>query len=202
MAAIKAVLFDLGGVLVEIAGEQHMLSLLGQRMTREEMWHMWLHSTAVRDHETGRIEAAQFAQDLIAEFKINISPDEFLSGFKGWLKAPFPSARELLDDTSRHFITGILSNSSAVHWPIVESMDLHQRVHHVVASHELGQIKPDRACFEQALKIIGVEARETIFFDDNQLNVDGALACGIQAHRVYGATQARNKLCELGLLLP
>ncbi len=202
MAAIKAVLFDLGGVLVEIAGEQHMLSLLGQRMTREELWNMWLHSTAVRAHETGRITSAQFAEDLIAEFDIDISPDEFLSGFKGWLKAPFPGAQALLDDTSRHFITGILSNSSAVHWPIVESMNLHHRVHHVVTSHELGQIKPDRAYFEQALKIVGVQPQETIFFDDNQLNVDGALVCGIQAYHVYGAAQTRRKLCELGLLQP
>jgi HAD superfamily hydrolase (TIGR01509 family) len=200
MAAIRAVLFDLGGVLVELGGEAHMLSLLGQRMTREEMWSMWLHSTAVRAHESGRITSAQFAQDLVAEFEIDISADEFLSGFKGWLKAPYPGAEALLDDTSRRFITGILSNTSAVHWPIVESMDLHHRVHHVVTSHELGQIKPDRAYFEQALKIVGVEPQETIFFDDNQLNVDGALGCGIQAHRVIGAAQTRRKLCELGLL--
>jgi glucose-1-phosphatase len=200
MTAIKAVLFDLGGVLVEFAGEQHMLSLLEQRMSREEMWRMWLHSTAVRAHETGRITSAQFAEDLVAEFEIDISPDEFLSGFKDWLKAPFPGAQALLDDTSRHFITGILSNTSAVHWPIVESMNLHHRVHHVVNSHELGQIKPDRAYFEQALKIVGVQPQETIFFDDNQLNVDGARACNIQAYHVYGAAQTRRTLCDLGLL--
>jgi HAD superfamily hydrolase (TIGR01509 family) len=200
MAAIKAVLFDLGGVLVELAGEQHMLSLLEQRMTREELWRRWLQSSAVRAHETGRITSAQFAEDLVVEFEIDISPEEFLAGFKGWLKAPFPGAEALLDDTSRQYITAILSNTSAVHWPIVESMNLHHRVHHVVKSHELGQIKPDRAYFEQALKIIGILPQDTIFFDDNKLNVDGARACDIHAYHVYGAAQARSALCDLGLL--
>lgn len=185
---------------MELTGKQHLLGLLAQRMTREEMWKMWLHSPAVREHETGRISARQFARDLVVEFGLRISPDEFLSGFKGWLKGPFPGAQALLDDTSRRFTTGILSNTSSIHWPIVETMDLHHRVHHIVASHELGELKPDRAYFEKALNIVGAMPGEALFFDDNQINVDGALACGIQAHRVNGAIETRAKLTQLGLL--
>ena len=141
MTKIKAVLFDLGGVLVELSGEQHLLALLGNRMTREQMWEQWLHSSAVRAHETGRISATQFAQDLVVEFGIGIPAEEFLAGFRGWLKAPFPGAQTLLDDTTRRFTTGILSNTSGMHWPIVEGMDLHHRVHHIVVSHEVGELR-------------------------------------------------------------
>ena len=201
MQKIKTVLFDLGGVLVEISGERHMLALLGNRMTREQMWERWLHSRAVRAHETGRISAAQFARDLVAEFDIAIPAEEFLSGFAGWLKAPFPGAQTLLDDTTQRFTTGILSNTSGVHWPIVKTMGLHQRVHHIVASHEVGELKPDHAFFSTALRIVGSAPEEAVFFDDNQINVDSARECGMQAYRVYGTTETRNKLIELGLLL-
>ena len=200
MQQVKAILFDLGGVLVELSGEQHMLSLLGHRMTRAQMWELWLHSSAVRAHETGRISAAQFAQDLVREFGLAISAEEFLCGFAGWLKAPFPGAQALLDDTTQRFTTGILSNTSGLHWPIVEGMDLHHRVHHIVASHKVGELKPDHAFFHAALQIVGIAPEEAVFFDDNQINVDSARDCGMQAYRVYGAVETRNKLVELGLL--
>lgn len=202
MTKIKAVLFDLGGVLVELSGEQHLLALLGNRMTREQMWEQWLHSSAVRAHETGRISATQFAQDLVAEFGIGISAEEFLAGFRGWLKAPFPGAQRLLDDTTQRFTTGILYNTCGFHWPIVGKIDLHHRVHHVVVSHEVGELKPDRAFFTAALQIVGAAPEEAVFFDDNQINVDGARDCGMQAYRVYGAVETRSKLVELGLLAP
>ena len=51
----KAILLDLGGVLVEIAGEREMLKLLGSNFSREQMWARWLASPAVRTHERGEI---------------------------------------------------------------------------------------------------------------------------------------------------
>jgi hypothetical protein len=54
-------LFDVGGVLVHLSGVECMLSWMGEKATRDKMWHMWLHSTPVRDFERGRIGAEEFA---------------------------------------------------------------------------------------------------------------------------------------------
>ena len=64
----RAVLLDMGGVLVELGGEKPFLELLGGTHTRESMWQMWLQSPAVRAHETGRLDTRGFAEAAVAEF--------------------------------------------------------------------------------------------------------------------------------------
>ncbi len=197
---VTAVFFDLGGVLVELTGEQHMLGLLGHRMTLEQMWQIWLHSSAVRAHETGSISAESFARAVVTEFGLDISPEAFLAGFRTWIKAPFAGARELVSDVSARYTTAILTNTSAVHWPIIDAMGFASAVDHVVASHLIGAVKPDRTFFQHALTRLNLTPDQTVFFDDNQINVDGAQSCGIAAFRVVGINQTRSRLIELGLL--
>jgi len=48
-------LFDIGGVLVELCGAPKILEWLGNRVSYEEMRSMWTHSDAVRSYEKGLI---------------------------------------------------------------------------------------------------------------------------------------------------
>ncbi|MBK7792075.1 MAG: hypothetical protein IPJ62_05835 [Betaproteobacteria bacterium] len=52
-APFDAILFDLGGVLIELAGVERMLSWCPGVATTDELWRLWLHSPAVRRCETG-----------------------------------------------------------------------------------------------------------------------------------------------------
>src|ERR1700722_2974295 len=58
---IQVLLFDVGGVLVELSGVETMLEWLGRRVTADELWRMWLQSVPVRQFETGRIDAGAVA---------------------------------------------------------------------------------------------------------------------------------------------
>ena len=58
---IRVVLFDVGGVLVELSGVATLLDWLDHRITAQELWSLWLHSPSVRAFETGRVDAGQFA---------------------------------------------------------------------------------------------------------------------------------------------
>src|SRR5687768_14527757 len=78
------IVFDLGGVLIELAGVNRMLELLQHRITVEELWTRWLTSTSVHQFETGQIEAQQFAQAVLAEFDLPISATQFLDEFTAW----------------------------------------------------------------------------------------------------------------------
>jgi glucose-1-phosphatase len=198
--AIRAVFFDLGGVLVELGGEAHMLSLMGGGTSLEALWRTWLSSPAVRDHETGRIGADAFATALVAELGLAIGPAEFLAGFRTWIRGPFEGAHALVDDVRSRYRTALLTNTSGVHWPLIEELDLTGRFHHVVASHLVGEVKPDPAFYRIALEAAGIEAAEALFLDDNQVNIEGARACGMQAERVYGAAGARAALVARGLI--
>lgn len=196
----RTVLLDLGGVLVELGGEQPFLEMIGGELTRDELWHRWLHSPAVRAHETGRMTSDAFAAEAVREFGLALAPEEFLAHFRGWLHQPYEGVHALLADLSGRHRTAILTNISGVHWPIAESYGLFGLVERVFASFQMGAIKPDREFFEIALAELGAEAGGAVFLDDNRVNVEGARALGIEAHVVRGLDETRATLVGLGLL--
>ena len=200
MKTPKAILFDLGGVLCELRGEAHMVKLLGGSYTREQMWRAWLASPAVRAHESGRLSETDFARQVVAEFDLDITPESYLIEFRDWLIGPFPGARELLSITKARYQTALLSNMGSVHWRKIEKMDLLPHVHHALPSFKLGAVKPDREYFQRALSVMNVSPDEAIFFDDNQINCDGAIAFGITTYCTRGVAETRAKLVELKLL--
>ena len=75
-------LFDVGGVLVQLSGVKTMLEWMGETATSEEMWHMWLHSTPVRVvaplGEVTPASPSKTSSDL--SFSSNTSSDVFQSG--------------------------------------------------------------------------------------------------------------------------
>ncbi len=196
---IKAVFLDLGGVLVELAAEREMRAFTGG-LPREEMWARWLRSPAVRVHEVGDMSPEQFAREVLREYGSTASPEEFLQSFGRWIVGPYPGVSELIDQLSARYTTALLTNTCAYHWTHIETLGLPQRFHHVIASHLAHKIKPDRSFYEEALAKSGVAAHEAIFFDDNEINCEGARACGIEACRVLGADALRAALRERKLL--
>jgi len=197
---IKAVLFDFGGVLAELRAEAHLLPLIKERMTREEMWTRWSYSPAVRAHETGRISAQEFARQVVREFDIQVSPEIFLDGFRRWIVGAFAETPALIRDVAARYTTGFVSNTSALHWSVIESLDILPYMHHRFASWQVGRIKPDREYFDFVLETMKLEPHEAVFLDDSNVNIAAAKALGIDAYCVEGALQARRQLVEMGLV--
>jgi glucose-1-phosphatase len=198
--AIRAVWFDLGGVLVELGAEDHLRSVMGDRFDSQTFWPRWMASAAVRAHETGRMPAADFAAAIAREFDMAVSPEEFLAGFGSWVRGVHDGSLELLHEVGQRHQTALLSNTCQAHWPIIEATGIPQAIHHVMASFTVGEIKPDRAFFEKVMKTTDTAANEAVFFDDILINVEAARACGLTAFQVRHPTEARKHLVELGLL--
>src|ERR1700690_2782274 len=99
---ISVLLFDVGGVLVELSGVETMLGWLGGGggggggVTTDELWRMWLQSKSVRDFETGRVTADEFAAGVIEEFRLPVGRQQFLTSFTGWPTGLFPGTLEML----------------------------------------------------------------------------------------------------------
>lgn len=196
---ITTILYDLGGVLVRLRSDAHVRKLIGERMTREQFWSVWAHSPAMRAHETGKIDAAAFAQAMVRELEVEDSPEEFLRDFSDWIVGPFEETAELLRTTHARYQTALLTNTSALHWPVIESLNILPYMHHVHASFQVGMIKPDLDYFETALSKVGCRPEEALFFDDSALNVAAAQSIGIDAHRVDGAGEVLGVLMRRGL---
>jgi HAD superfamily hydrolase (TIGR01509 family) len=196
-ADIRVLLFDVGGVLVELGGINTLLGWLDHRIAVDEVWRRWLESVAVRQFETGRIEAPEFAAGVIAEFGLAVEPREFLDSFIGWPTGLYPGALEMLSRIPQRYQRALLSNSNSLHWPrMLGEMGLGAAVDTHFVSHLIGRVKPDRETFEHVLATLDCRPAQMLFFDDNALNIEAARALGIQAVRVLGVAQTRQALIE------
>jgi len=198
---IELIVFDLGGVLVELAGIQRMMEWTGSSMALPDLWRRWLTSPAVREFESGRISEDEFARRLIAEFALPVDVPEFKRDFDAWVKGPFPGAAATVERLACSFKLAILSNTNHQHWRKIESeMGFVHHFHYTFLSCRTGHFKPDPEAYLAIPRATGCPAARTLYFDDQQTNVDGALAVGMQARRVNGIDGVLLALTDLGVL--
>jgi glucose-1-phosphatase len=194
-------LFDVGGVLVQLSGVKTMLEWMGETATSEEMWHMWLHSTPVREFERGRMDAAEFAAAVTAEFRLPVQPQEFLDSFTGWVTGLYPGTLEMLSQIPSSYQRAVLSNSNVLHWTrVIDDLRLGAAFEHQFVSHLTGRIKPDADAFQGVVESLGCRPKDVLFLDDNILNVEAAKRFGMQAIRVQGIGETRAALIERGII--
>jgi glucose-1-phosphatase len=198
---LKVILFDVGGVLVELGGVQWVLDRMGPDATTDALWPLWLRSPSVRAFERGLIDSQVFATGILTELGIESASDDFLLSFAAWPTGLYPGALELVASIPRQYERALLSNSNMLHWPrILGEMSLADVFEHRFSSHLIGKIKPDEEAFHHVIDALQCRAGEVLFLDDNQLNVEAARRVGMQAERVRGIAEARTALQQAGVL--
>jgi HAD superfamily hydrolase (TIGR01509 family) len=198
--AIDVVLFDLGGVLIELGGVTSMMELAGID-TDDELWRRWLSCRWVRTFERGQCSDEDFAAGVIRDWELSVEPQTFLDAFRAWPIGPLPGAEVLVQQVRRCVPTGCLSNTNTLHWeqnfakwPIFEAFDFR------FLSFELGVVKPDRDLFDRVAEALPVPPDRVLFLDDNLINVEGATAAGFVGRHTRGVDEARDALIAAGVI--
>ncbi len=201
MKPCDVILFDIGGVLVELDGFPFEPQWSALDLTDEEFWKRWLDSRAVRDFEGGRSTPEEFAKDMVKEFALSVEPGLFLRRFRDWPRAPYPMIRGILDSLYGRYELGCLSNSNAIHWKrFTEEIEEFGLFEYCFLSHDLGMLKPDREIFRHVIHQVETHPGRIFYVDDTSTNVEAASLEGITAHRVKGDRELTAKLRELELL--
>lgn len=196
----SGILFDIGGVLVALDGVPTLARLLRVEESHETLHALWLTSSSVVLHETGKLSAPEFAQGVVADLKLPISPEAFLREFMAWPTALHPGALELLDAIPDSYRVAALSNTCAAHWEMISAMGLQGRFHQTYLSHQIGYLKPSREAYEMTLEGMGLPAAEVLFLDDGLRNVEAARSLGMNAHRAMNLDDAKAVLKTYGVL--
>jgi len=198
MRNLNTLLFDLGGVLIELGSVADMMATSPQEP--ESIWENWITSSSVSSFESGNCNEVTFSQSMVEEFQLTISPDEFLVRFKAWPRGTYEGATELLEALSRRYRLICLSNTNSTHY---HHFLKHQAVmSHFEASflsHQTGVLKPQAAAFENVLCGLGLAPDEVLFFDDHASNVRAARDMGFHAEKVNAPSDIEKRLNELGL---
>lgn len=199
--SVSAVVFDLGGVLIDwnprylyrslIADEREMETFLAEVCTPE--WNGRLDAGGSWDEAVEKLASEHPAQrDLIVAFHERW--DEMLGGA---IDESVELLRELRSTNVRLFA---LSNWSAEKFPIARARyPFLAWFEAIVVSGEVGFAKPDPRIFRHLFDRHELEPRSTVFIDDWQPNIAAASDLGMIAIRFEGAQGVRRRLRELGV---
>lgn len=197
---IAGILFDIGGVLVALDGGPSLAKLLRIEPDDEALHAMWVASPSVVAHETGKMDTAAFAAAVVADLKLPVTAERFLQEFCSWPMGLLPGALQLLDEIPETYLVAALSNTSAVHWEKIRTMDLVDKFDQTYLSHQIGCLKPTTEAFLVALRGMGLSPSDVLFLDDGLRNIDAAAKLGMHAHLARGPKEARRVLAQYGVI--
>lgn len=195
---IKNIIFDLGGVIINLAvtkTHQAFASLSG--LTLEEINAIVHQGTFFNDYEKGLITDAEFRNHLRKSLKLNLDDAQLDQAWNAML-LDIPIERiQLLERLKGDYNLYLLSNTNNIHLQCFNQqvnqltgfLALDQYFHRAYYSHLMKMRKPDVEIYEHVLQSNDLLPHETIFLDDNKDNLAGANKAGIQTFHVQHPDQ-------------
>jgi 2-haloacid dehalogenase len=199
----SAVVFDVGNVLY---GWDPDSFLVRQIADDEERLRFIEDSDFFGWHETldGGRPHAEAAAELSEKFPAYAELIQAWSDrFGETISGPVPGTHAIVEELdARGVPLFAITNFSAEFWAPFHEREraFFGRFRDIVVSGAEKLLKPDPAIYYLALHRFGLKPEEALFIDDRQINVDGALAVGMDAHLFIDADDLRARLRAEGLL--
>jgi len=189
MEKIKNIIFDLGGVFIDIdfkATENAFVSLGVPNFNDYYTQHTA--STLFEDLETGKVSPEKFYERFRKETGTALTDSQIRDAWNAML-GRFPVERlSWLEEIGFRYKIYLFSNTNIIHYHAFQKIyqectgkenfdNYFIKAHY---SHELGLRKPYPESFKKLLAIENLVAEETLFIDDSYKNIEGAKEVGLQ----------------------
>ena len=189
-ASIKNIIFDFGGVILNIDYKLTQRAFAKLGVTDFDL----LYSQAVQNElfdllEKGFISPSDFRKEVRKFIHGDVSDMQIDEAWNAML-LDLPEERvRLLDTLKKKYRLFLLSNTNQIHFTAFSSYmkskfkrDIFSEVFDkAYLSHEVKMRKPDAEIFEFLLKEQNLKKEETLFIDDSIQHIKGARAIGIPA---------------------
>jgi HAD superfamily hydrolase (TIGR01509 family) len=198
LMAIRAVIFDLGRVLVALDFSRAL-----RRYPQCDLAAVVKFSTAddaqFTAYNRGDISPRQFHFYLTQKFSLPLSFADFRTVWTD-IFSPMPGMRELVAELRRKYKLGLLSDTDPLHWAYLRRKFawLREAFPAPTLSFRERLTKPAPELFRRAAQAVNEPPSRCLFIDDRADNVAGAASVGMSAVQFSGAANLR---CELARIL-
>lgn len=195
--AIKAVVFDMGGVLLDAVNYKYFRKMEGITDTDEKTIRKFIRSLLIY-YESGRMTKHEFDSKIAKRFGIKESEVKwpiFLYD-NGRVKKDMVALAKAL---SKKYKVACITNVDKSRYYYSKSLIDFSIFRFVLSSCYFGVSKPDRRIYLNAIKRLRVKPEETLFIDDMEENVIGARKVGMNAVHFKGITELKKSLKTYGI---
>ena len=198
MEGIKNIIFDLGGVILNIDYTLPIKAFKSLGVTDfDEMYSKKQQLDFFDQLETGQIATNEFVQEIQKHCKTPLHESDIINAWNSII-LDFPLRRlQILQQLQLHFNTFLLSNTNEIHEKAFNQVLQQTCGYPTLAvffdktylSHRIGIRKPDKAAFELILNDNQLKPDETLFIDDSIQHIEAAAALGLKTiHMKDGMT--------------
>ncbi len=194
---IKNLLFDLGGVIMDIRREncEEAFRKLGMADIGDFLGD-YGQTGPFAALEEGTIDPEVFRDEVRRHIPQPVTDDEIDNAFNQFLVGiPVERLRQLHELRKKYGVY-LLSNTNHIMWDSKiadefrkDGLRREDYFDGMVTSFEAKCCKPDPRIFDYVVEHLGILPEETLFFDDSQANVDAAITLGFNAVRVAPGTE-------------
>lgn len=189
---IQNLLFDLGGVIMDINRMKAVEALRGIGMQKpEEMLGDYGQRGPFLALERGEITPAEFRAELRPYFNRIVADEDIDAAFCEFLRGIPVERLHALEHLHKRYRIYLLSNTNALMWYryilpefTKDGHDINHYFDGIIASFKVKAYKPEASIFKAAERELGIIPEETLFFDDSEVNVEAARRLGFHAELV------------------
>jgi len=193
MTATKNIIFDLGGVLLDIDFKKSISAFEKLGVDNfEEMFSQLKADELFEKLETGKLTEEEFYAAIKKRTKTNITDKEIAGAWNALILDFRTESLDFLEWLAPRYHLYLLSNTNEIHLKYFQQVFRKQTgkplldVYFIKAwySHKLGLRKPGAAIFEFVLDQENITAAETLFIDDTLINIETAQNMGFKTHHL------------------
>ena len=201
MPEIKALFWDLGGVLLSNAWDRTQRAQALQKFQLDEIEFHDRHEMLVSSFERGKITLEEYLDRTVFYRERPFTRDQFKS-FMYSLSQPDGEALNLaraLAKSGKYLMSTINNESRELNLYRIETFKLREIFSLFVSSCYVGLRKPEVGIYQLALDITQQNPEESCFIDDRELNLESAAKLGMRTIRMESARQLQVELASLGV---
>ncbi len=189
MAITRAIVFDLGNVLIDI-DFMRCVDYWRRRaaVPAAQIMARFRTDRHYEAFERGHLPAEAYFGILRRQLGLDLAGEDMTAGWNRIIRGEKPGVRKWLLKLKVYYPLYVLTNTNEVHaveWG-ARHQDLLQHFNGLFVSSRMGCRKPDAEAYQQVIEGIDVPAAQIVFLDDTLENVEGALAVGMRAVHVRG----------------
>ena len=201
--AIKNIVFDFGGVLIDINYQSTINAFKDLGIVDfEALYSQAEQQDLFNKFETGKISSQYFINQLLDKIGKGFSPNVVVKAWNEMLGAIHQDnilAVEKLKSFGYKIF--LLSNTNDIHiqvaldrWKKLPVTGAYNLFNHVFLSQEVGMRKPDDEIFQLVLNELSASPEEVLFVDDSIQHIETANRLGIHTHLLEDINSLSNFL--------